>query len=145
MGVSIETVAVRMHKTTQVIVLQFSAALNPGDAQNLGVYSLVRLTRFRKKTKSRPMALAQASYDAGMFTVTLSTRKRLLLNAPLQLTIHTGLLHDPLGRLLGGNLVVTLSNMGVTINGMAMAVPAMRLSAPAVDAVLETGLRIGLH
>jgi hypothetical protein len=145
LGVSIQTVAVRLHKTAQVIVLRFSAALNPGDAQNLGFYSLVTLNRFKKQTKSRPVAIAQARYNASTFTVTLSTRKRLVFNAPLQLTIQAGRLHDALGRTLGANLVRTLSKMGMTMNSPAMAAPAVRLYAPAVDGVLEGGLRMGLQ
>ena len=51
------------HKTTEAIVLQFSESLNAGDAQKLGDYSLVTVAK-TKKQKSRPVALAKASYNS---------------------------------------------------------------------------------
>ena len=103
-------------KTTQVIVLHFSGSLNAADAQNLGNYSLATIPS-RKKQKSKPVALFQATYDPANNTVRLVTRKPLVLNPPLKLTINAAGLHDSLGRPLdgdhdgqpGGNSTATLT------------------------------------
>ena len=53
-NVSIQKIKTGKHKTSQVIVLQFSAELHASDAQNLGVYSLVTGAK-SKKQKSKPV------------------------------------------------------------------------------------------
>ena len=124
-SVSIQKVMTGKHKTTQAIVLQFSEALNAGEAQNTGTYSLVTLPSKKKKRASR--ALAQASYNATTFTVTLVTRTALASNPPLQLTITAARLLDALGRPLdgndsgqpGANFVARLSKTGVTVTSFA--------------------------
>ncbi len=93
----------KIKKTTQVIVLQFSGSLNAGSAQNIGTYSLVTIPA-TKKQKSKPVPLSQAIYNPANNTVRLVTRKPLVLNPPLKLTINaTGLL-DSLNRPLDGDL-----------------------------------------
>jgi hypothetical protein len=116
------------HKTAQAIVLQFSEALDAADAQITGDYRLVTLPRSRRQ-KSKLVALARASYNATAFTVTLFTRKPLVLNPPLQLTIQSARLLDALGRPLdgnnsgqsGANFVATISRSGVTATSVAPA------------------------
>ncbi len=123
--VSVSIQAVRLgktKKTTQVIVIQFSGALDPGDAQSLGNYSLATIPS-NKKQKSKAVALSQATYNPANNTVRLVTRSALVLNPPLKLTLLAAGLLDSLGRLLdgddngqpGGNSVVTLSKGGATI------------------------------
>jgi len=103
-------------KTTEAIVVQFSEALNSADAQNINTYSLVTVAK-SKKQKSKPVAMAKASYNSTTFTVTLTTRKALVLSPPLQLTVKATSLLDALGRPLDGgvNFVVTLSKSGATV------------------------------
>jgi len=105
------------HKTTLVIVLQFSEALYYVDAQNLNTYHLVTAPK-SKKQKGTAVALAKASYNSTTFTVTLTTRKPLVLNPPIKLTVVAASLLDTLGRPLNGgtNVVATLSKTGVTVN-----------------------------
>ncbi|MGZ6043662.1 MAG: hypothetical protein ACXWNW_03825 [Isosphaeraceae bacterium] len=123
LSVSVQAVRLgKTKKTTQVIVLQFSGALNPGDAQAIGNYSLVTIPS-NKKQKSKAVALSQATYNPVNNTVTLVTRSALVLNPPLKLTINAAGLLDSLGRPLDGNhdgqpegnCVVTLSKSGATI------------------------------
>ena len=94
-------------KTTEVIVVQFSEALNMGAAQDIHNYSLVTVPK-PKKQKGKVVLLARASYSTSAFTVTLTTRKALVLNPPLNLTITAAGLLDALGRPLGENYAATL-------------------------------------
>ena len=55
--VSIQKIKLSKHKTVQVIVLQFSEALNSADAQNLSVYTLATVAK-NKKQKSKQVALS---------------------------------------------------------------------------------------
>ena len=119
---SLEKIKTGKRKSAEVIVLQFSEALNAGDAQNTGTYSLATVSK-TKKQKSKPVALAQASYNATMSTVTLRTRSPLVLNPPIELTIKAVRLLDALGRPLdgnysgqsGANFVAVLSKGGISV------------------------------
>ncbi len=145
-NVTIQKIKTGKHTTSQVIALQFSAALNASDAQNLGVYSLVTVAK-SKKQKSKPVALASASYNATTFTVTLVPRKALVLSSPIELTINAAGLLDALGRPLnnGTNVVAVLSKSGVTLNAPTMIRADVRLAldSSAVDAVIEREATIG--
>ncbi len=101
-SVSIQKIKTGKHKTSEAIVLQFSTALNSADAQNLSTYSLVTVPT-TKKHKGKAVAQARASYNATTFTVTLMTRKPLVLSPPIQLTVKAASLLDALGRPLDGN------------------------------------------
>jgi hypothetical protein len=100
-------------KTTQVIVVQFSGAINRGDAQSTGSYTLTTIPA-KKRQKSHSVALSQARYIATTNTVTLITRKPLVLNPPIRLTLNPARLVDPYGIPLSGNSVATLSKRRVT-------------------------------
>jgi hypothetical protein len=100
-------------KTTQVIVVQFSGALNPGDAQNTRNYTLTTIPA-NKGQKGQSVALSQARYNAKTNTVTLITRQPLVLNPPIRLTMNPARLLDRYGRPLIGKSVATLSNGRVT-------------------------------
>jgi hypothetical protein len=100
-------------KTTQVIVVQFSGALNPGDAQSTSNYTLTTIPA-NKKQRSQSVVLSQVQYNASMNTVTLITRKPLVLNPPIRLTLNPARLLDSYGNPLSGNCVATLSKRRVT-------------------------------
>jgi histone deacetylase complex regulatory component SIN3 len=100
-------------KTTQVIVVQFSGAMNPASAQSISNYTLTTIPT-NKSQKSQSVALAQAQYSAKTNTVTLITRKPLVLNPPIRLTLNAARLHDRYGRPLSGKSVATLSKSGVS-------------------------------
>jgi hypothetical protein len=100
-------------KTTQVIVVQFSRALNPGDAQSTSNYTLTTIPA-NKRQKSQSVALSQTQYNASTNTVTLITRKPLVLNPSIRLTMNPVRLLDSYGRPLSGNCVATLSKGKVT-------------------------------
>jgi len=107
LGVSVQKVGTGTH-ATKVIVLQFSAALNPADAQNLISYNLVTVPK-TKKPKPKRVALAQATYNPAAFNVTLMTREPLELNPPIQLTVEADRVFDASGRPLnGGENFVTI-------------------------------------
>jgi len=127
-------------KTTQVIVVQFSEALRMGAAQITNNYSLVTVPK-SKKQKGTTVLLASASYSTSLFTVTLTTRKALVLNPPLTLTIKAAGLLDALGRPLASNGVAKLTKGGATITSAVPSVQARGLSAHTVDAVLGAGFR----
>jgi MBG domain (YGX type)/Kelch motif len=123
LSVSIQSVRLgKSKKKTQMIVLQFSGALNAGEAQAIGTYRLTTIPS-TKKQKSKALALSQATYEPGPNLVRLVTRKPLVLNPSLSLTINAAGLLDSLGRALdgnddgqpGGNFGATLSKRGVTI------------------------------
>ena len=122
---SVSTQAVRLgksKKTTQVIVIQFSGALNARDAQAIGNFSLTTIPSSRKQ-KSKAVALSQATYNPANNTLRLVTRKPLVINPPLKVTLNAAGLLDSLGRPLdgnhdgqpGGNGVVTISKRGAII------------------------------
>ncbi len=145
-NVSIQKIETGNKKTTEVIELQFNQPMNAVNAQNIQIYGLVTVPK-SKKQKSKPFPLAKASYNPSTFTVTLTTRKSLVLNPPLKLTVQALALLDALGRPLNGgvNFVAVLSKAGAAV---ASAVPLPRssgLTAAAVDAVLEAGWRPRLH
>jgi hypothetical protein len=100
-------------KTTQVILVQFSGALNPGDSQSTSSYTLTTIPA-SKRQKSHSIALSQAQYNPTTNTVMLITRKPLVLNPPIRLTLNAARLHDSYGNPLSGNSVATLSKRGVT-------------------------------
>ena len=123
LSVSIQSVRLgKSNRKTQVIVLQFSGALNAGDAQWIGTYSLATITS-GKKQKSKGVALSQATYEPGINSLRLMTRKPLVLNPSLKFTINAAGLLDSLDRALdgnldgqpGGNFLATLNKRGVTI------------------------------
>ena len=111
--VKIEKLKTGKHKTTEFIAVRFSEALNMGAAQNTGNYSVDTIPR-SKKQKSKAVLLASASYNPSTFTVTLTTRKALVLSPPLKLTITAAGLLDALGRPLSTNYVATLTKGGAT-------------------------------
>ncbi len=129
-------------KTTEVIVVQFSEAMNQADAQNINLYTLVT-SPTKKKQKSKAFPLATATYSASAMTVTLTTHKALVLNPPLKLTLNTSGLLDGLGRPLSGSPVATLSRVGAgTVTGARPLASTGGLSGHVVDALLGAGLRV---
>jgi len=120
LGVSLQNQSIGRHKTTTVIVVQFSDALSEGAAANASAYTLTTVAH-GKKHPSRPLALAQASYNAIAHSVTLRPVKKLALNPPVQLQLSASALTDLQGRPLdgnhdgqpGGDFTTTLSNGGV--------------------------------
>ncbi len=129
-------------KTTEVIVVQFSEALNIGAAQNILNYSLVTVPK-SKKQKGKAVLLASATYgaSASAFRVMLTTRKALVLNPPLNLTITAAGLLDALDRPLGSTYAATLKKVGAPVTPTVPLVRARALSAEVVDAVLGAGFR----
>jgi large repetitive protein len=100
--VSIQKINQTKHKSVQGIVLQFSEALDAADAQNISAYTLVTVPK-NKKQKSKPVKLSAASYSSSAHTVTLFTRKTLVLNPSIDLTVKAASLLDALDRALDGN------------------------------------------
>ncbi len=101
-GVTLEKIKIGKHKSVEVIVLEFSEALNAADAQSIKSYSLATVPK-TKKQKSKTVALSKATYNSTAFTVTLQTKKPLVLSPPLTLTVKASSLLDALGRELDGN------------------------------------------
>jgi len=146
LGVSVQKITVGRHKTVQVIVLDFSGALNPVSAHDPGAYSLA--TVGKGKQKSKRVALSKATYNAALNTVALTTAKKLSLSPPLLLSINAAGLLDAENRPLdgngdgqpGGNFVATLGKGRATIDS-ALALGESSLHGRLVDAVLGAGFR----
>jgi hypothetical protein len=142
-GVSLQPQAAAggKRRPLSVIVVQFSAALNPAAATNLAAYALSTVAQGRKHP-SKPVPLVHAGYDPVAHTVTLTPIRKLVLKPPLQLRLSGALLTDALRTMLdgqhdgqaGSDFVATLSAGGAS---------AGNISASAVDALLETGFRAG--
>jgi hypothetical protein len=114
LNVSVQPIRLgKTKKKTQVIVVQFSGALNPGDAHSTSNYTLTTIPA-NKRQKSQSVALSQTQYNASTNTVTLITRKPLVLNPPLRLTLNAARLLDSYSHSLSGNCVATLSKGRVT-------------------------------
>jgi hypothetical protein len=114
LNVSVQAIRLgKAKKTTQVILVQFSGAMNPGGAQSTSSYGLTTIPA-TKRQKSKSVALSKALYNASTNTVTLITRKPLVLNPPLKLTLNAARLLDSYGDPLSGNAVATLSKRRVT-------------------------------
>ncbi len=110
-GVSVQSIRLgKSTKATQVIVLQFSGSLSPGDAQATSSYNLTTIST-SKKHPARAVAIAQAEYNAASKTVTLITRKPLVLNPPLKITYD---LLNSYGGLIAGQ--ATLGKSGITFH-----------------------------
>jgi MBG domain-containing protein len=103
LDVSIQAVRLgKSKKKTQVIVLQFSGSLNTADSQSLGNYSVAAIPG-GKKQKPKAVPLAQATYNPANNTVRLVTRRPLIINPPLRITINAARLFDTIGRALDGD------------------------------------------
>jgi MBG domain (YGX type) len=139
-GVSVEKIKLSKHKTVKEIVLQFSEALDSADAQDVSAYTLVTVPKNRKQ-KSKPVQLSGASYNSSAYTVTLFTRKTLVLNPPLDLTVKAASLLDALGRELDGNDSGHAgANFTAELRKASTSVTSDR-ALRAVDTVLAAGLR----
>jgi MBG domain (YGX type)/YDG domain len=144
--VTVEQVSLSKHKKVQEIVLQFSEALNSTTAQSINSYTLATLPK-KKKQKSKVMPLSRATYNPMALTVTLLTRKKLVLNPVLKLTVKAASLLDAFGRELDGNdsgqpgvnFTAVISKAGATIKSARPLVQIGALSFRAVDALSEAG------
>ena len=112
-SVAIKKIKTGKHTTTEEIVLTFNDALDQADAQQISSFSLTTVAK-TKKQKSKPVALLKATYNSEALTVTLTTRKPLVLSPPLELTVKATSLLDALGRPLnsGANMEATLKKSG---------------------------------
>ena len=139
LDVSMQEIKSGKHGATPAIVVQFSASLDIADAQDLTSYSLVTMAK-SKKQKSKPVVLSKASYNPTNFTVTLTTRKKLVLSPPIVLTIKSAGLRDARNLPLdggasgqpGSNYVATLSQSGIMVNSFVRTISTTHFSTLAV-------------
>ena len=107
-SVSIQSVRVgKSKKTTPVVVMQFSGALDATAAENISSYTLTTVP-VGKTQKSQTVHLSEALYNAATDVVTLITEKPLVLDSLLKLTCNTSRLLDSYGRPLSGDSVAML-------------------------------------
>jgi hypothetical protein len=96
-------------KALKELVIDFSGALDPGTADDLGAYVLDGAKRVKKRglvyVKSVP--LASASYDPADKTVILIPRGKLPKQG-MQLAINADLVPDAAGQPLGGSTTITI-------------------------------------
>ena len=119
-----QTLKLSKKKTEKVLVVTYSGALNPSDAQDLAAYEL--FSQARKKFTKRD-SLTSATYNSSNNTVTLTPKGGKIPTQPLELEIIAADVLDPLGRPLAGN---------GTPGGNYVVVLPRGVSAAAVDALL---------
>jgi hypothetical protein len=104
LGVQEQTHRLSKKKSTTVLVVSFSGALETGPAENPGDYHLVALGKARKSSKppGKLVALTSAVFDPTRNTVTL-TPKGTVPNQTLQLTVTAAGTLDAEGRPIDGN------------------------------------------
>jgi hypothetical protein len=96
-----------------VIVVQFSAALEPAAAENLANYSLTASAGTKKAGANKRVALALARYDSAAHTISLTPRKPLTLTPSQELRLVAAGLVDAGGRSIG--FMALLSKRAATI------------------------------
>jgi hypothetical protein len=144
LGIAWQTRKLSKKKSTTVLVVSFSGALDQAAAQTLGDYQLVAPGKAKKPGK--PVALTAAVYDPAMHTVTL-TPKGALPKKTLQLTINAAGTLDSMGRPIdgnrdgqpGGDLVATFGNTGVQLASVSRSGRSAQISAQAFDALVVAG------
>ena len=143
-SIQLQTLKLSKKKKTEVLLVHFSGALEPGSAQSLGDYQLGTVTKGKKPGSHaiKPLPLVSATYSSAMNTVTLTPRGTVPAGT-LQLTINATATLDSEGRPIegkqGGNVVATFGKAGITLASVSRLALASRVSAEAVDAVLATG------
>jgi hypothetical protein len=153
LGVQWQTRKLTKKKSSQVLVVSFSDALEPGPAANLGDYQLVAPAKAKKSGKpaGKPVALISAVYDPALHTVTL-TPKGTVPKQTLQLTITASGTLDAEGRSIdgnrdgrpGGDFQATFGRTGIRLSRAAIPGPrslragiANRFSPAALDALSD--------
>jgi hypothetical protein len=99
-----QTLSLSHKKTAKVLVVTFSAALDPSGAQTASAYHLVPKPSGQKSSAraGKVIPIAAAVYNPSAHTVTLTPRGK-LTNKALQLSINTAIVRDTLGRPINGN------------------------------------------
>ena len=103
-GVKPETVHLSKRKTEYELVITFSGALDPAEADNVANYHLaVRGKGKNSRTYSKPISIKSAMYGPTPNEVTLQLKSKLALAPAPQLRITAAGLLDANGRALDGN------------------------------------------
>jgi hypothetical protein len=132
-----QTEKLSKRKSVKVLVVNYSGALNAGDAQDLAAYHLVtpgKNKQFGSKG-ARTVKLTSATYNAGVDAVALTTSGT-VPNPPLQLQINPALVLDAEGRPISGDVALTLGKGGITVSSDAQPRDASEVSAEGFDALL---------
>jgi hypothetical protein len=104
LGIHWQTRKLARKKTASVLVVSFSDALNPRDAQSLSAFHLVAAGKDKKfgTRDDKSVPIASATYDPLAHTMTLTPRGK-IPNQTLQLSISAAPILDSLGRPIDGN------------------------------------------
>jgi hypothetical protein len=104
LGVRWQTRHLSKRKTSKVLVIGFSGALDPGAARVLGDYQLATVSKAKKSRAhaGKAVPLISATYDPSGHTVTLTPRGKAPASL-LQLTIIAVKTHDAEGRPIDGD------------------------------------------
>jgi hypothetical protein len=133
-GTTVQDIHEQNHKAhgkkTSVIVVSFSAALNPVDARNLAAYHLVALGKPKKSgvRPTTPVKLTKAVYDPVTSSVTLTIKGK-LPNQPLRLSMSAAAVVDSHGQPLdgnddgtpGGGFQAIFTNVGLNLTSASVA------------------------
>jgi hypothetical protein len=147
----------RKAKKKEVLVLQFSGALNPGAAENRNAYQIAPITKTKGKkpgTKfGNSVSPASAAYNPINDTVTLTPARKLNLAKPEQLRIIAARVTDAVGRPIdgnddgqpGGDYVATFTKRGGSVAAAALARSRTNAPlAPAIDTLVARDELAGL-
>jgi hypothetical protein len=148
LGIAWQSRKLSKKKTTKVLVVSFSGALDKAAAQTLGDYHLISPGKAKKSRgpSSKPVPLTSATYDPALHTVTLTPGGK-RTSSTLQLTINAAGTLDSVGRPIdgnrdgqpGGDVVATFGNAGIRLARASPAGPSGRVSAQAFDALIVAG------
>ena len=139
-------------KKTTGLVLQFSGALNPTQANSLAAFHLLSgKVKKGHTTYSKNVPLKSAIYNASAHTISLVPKGKLNKAQPEQLRITASLLTDSLGRPIdgnhdgqpGGDFVANLSKKSVTILSAIQARAMPRRLTTTVNAAIHALVKGG--
>jgi RHS repeat-associated protein len=155
-SLQVETIKVgkgKKAKKEAVLVLQFSGALDAGDADNSNAYGLAPVIKVKASGKGKnrkpattklgaPVAPASAAYNPSTNSVTLTPRATLTASKPEELIVNGALVMDMQGREIdgaddgqpGSDYIATITGARATAGGVPL-VRSQRQPATVADMI----------
>ncbi len=145
-SVQVVKIKTKKHKpAVPVIVIGFSDGLNAAEASSIGEYQLIVAGKKKSFTakNAKKLPLASAVYNAANNTVTLTTKKKLVLNKLMELVVDANPpagLQDTSGRYIDGNGDGQPGGNGVAVlKGKSVTLAALAVSPAMVNVLFEHG------
>ena len=145
-SVQVVKIKTKKHKpAVPVIVIGFSGGLNAAEASSIGEYQLIVAGKKKSFTakNAKNLPLASAVYSAANNAVTLTTKKKLVLNKLMELVVDANPpsgLQDTSGRSIDGNRDGQPGGNGVAVlKGKSVTLAALAVSPAMVNVLSEQG------